>query len=479
MDDIPEEIIQEMDDLYEKVPELSSRYNLLDKIGEGTFSSVYKAQDLTGVSSKLYPDHFWDKENKYVAIKRIYVTSSPNRIENELKLLELLSNSNNVAPLCDALRYHDQVVVVLPWYPHEEFRHFYRDMPIKGIKKYMFELLSALKYVHSYGIIHRDVKPTNFLYNPILGRGVLVDFGLVEENQDLYLPDLNHRVYVNDQGEKVCACASPYANTKNTSHLPLISIQNGQLNVRGADELSVTQSENLMKAELSKGYPKHETRRHRRANRAGTRGFRAPEVLMKCSFQTQKIDIWSVGVILLSFISRRFPIFQSMDDIDAFLEICCICGIKRMQEVAKFHGLGLDMTKIPGFHSDGYQGGIQGFVKALLEKEVECGTLPEYSIAFETLDYLTHCGRQLTPSLGPEEEGNTDTQVTEEMVKYKQTVWDDHFWCFDLLLKCFELNPYKRPSASDLLEHLWFRELNEDLMDKDQRREDHFTGIVN
>lgn len=474
MDDIPAEIIQEMDDLYDKVPQLSSRYKLLDKIGEGTFSSVYKAQDLSNVSGRLYPDHFWDKNSKHVAIKRIYVTSSPNRIENELKLLELLSNSNNVAPLCDAIRYQDQVVVVLPWYPHEEFRHFYRDMPIKGIKKYMFELLSALKYVHSFGIIHRDVKPTNFLYNPILGRGVLVDFGLAEENEELYLPDHNYRVYVNDQGEKVCNCSSPYANNKKTSHLPLISIQNGQLNVRGANELSAAQSENLMKAELSKGYPKHETRRQRRANRAGTRGFRAPEVLMKCSFQTQKIDIWSVGMILLSFISRRFPIFQSMDDIDAFLEICCIFGIKPMQEVAKFHGLGLDMTKVPGFHSEGYPGGLQGFVRALLDKEVEEGTLPEYSIAFETLDYLTQFDKQLTPSLGPDDEEDIDDKIR----SYKQAVWDDHFWCFDLLAKCFELNSYKRPSASDLLEHLWFKELNEDLLDRDQRREDHFTGVV-
>ena len=140
MDDIPSEIIQEMDELYDKVPQLSKRYKLLDKIGEGTFSSVYKAQDLSNVSSKLYPDHFWDKNSKYVAIKRIYVTSSPNRIENEIRLLELLSNSNNVAPLCDALRYQDQVVIVLPWYPHEEFRHFYRAVSYTHLDVYKRQL---------------------------------------------------------------------------------------------------------------------------------------------------------------------------------------------------------------------------------------------------------------------------------------------------------------------------------------------------
>jgi serine/threonine protein kinase len=40
--------------------------------------------------------------------------------------------------------------------------------------------------------------------------------------------------------------------------------------------------------------------------RGGTRGFRAPEVLLRCVKQTVAIDIWSAGVILLSILSARF-----------------------------------------------------------------------------------------------------------------------------------------------------------------------------
>lgn len=39
--------------------------------------------------------------------------------------------------------------------------------------------------------------------------------------------------------------------------------------------------------------------------RGGTRGFRAPEVLLRCTKQTVAIDIWSAGVILLSILSAR------------------------------------------------------------------------------------------------------------------------------------------------------------------------------
>lgn len=87
-----------------------------------------------------------------------------------------------------------------------------------------------------------------------------------------------------------------------------------------------------------KGYPKKDDRLSRRANRAGTRGFRAPEVLLKCTDQTTEIDVWSAGVILLTILSRRFPFFNSTDDVDAVIEIASIFGNKRMKSCALLHG---------------------------------------------------------------------------------------------------------------------------------------------
>ncbi len=53
-------------------------------------------------------------------------------------------------------------------------------MTLPQIKNYMANLLAGCEHIHSLGIIHRDIKPTNFLYNIELGRGVLVDFGLAQ-----------------------------------------------------------------------------------------------------------------------------------------------------------------------------------------------------------------------------------------------------------------------------------------------------------
>ena len=103
----------------------------------------------------------------------------------------------------------------------------------------------------------------------------------------------------------------------------------------------------------SPGYLKNDTRNSRRANRAGTRGFRAPEVLLKCTSQTTKIDIWSAGVILLTILSKRFPFFNSADDVEAMIEIATICGRGRIRQCALFHG-SLFETTIPSISEKGF-----------------------------------------------------------------------------------------------------------------------------
>ena len=121
----------------------------------GTFSTVYRAEDL----HYEYYHNDWDMEPKdalkwtsppfkrrknndsqssttlvdsqsqrrrrqprYVAIKKIYVTSSPMRIQNELELLHDLRGCKAVCPLITAFRHQDQVVAILPHFRHQDFR---------------------------------------------------------------------------------------------------------------------------------------------------------------------------------------------------------------------------------------------------------------------------------------------------------------------------------------------------------------------
>lgn len=154
----------------------------------GTFSTVYKAEDLlydhyrndwdmlrdrqnddwTSPPSKKrrlenkcgHPRHAKPRKPRYVALKKIYVTSSPVRIQNELELLHDLRGCKSVCPLITAFRHQDQVVAVLPFFPHTDFRIQYRTFMVKDMRHYFRSLFTALQSVHKHEILHRDIKPT-------------------------------------------------------------------------------------------------------------------------------------------------------------------------------------------------------------------------------------------------------------------------------------------------------------------------------
>lgn len=372
-------------------PGLDKQYKVLQKIGEGTFSSVYLAKP---ISKKLISKGI----KTTVALKRIYVTSSPQRIHNELNLLYNLRGHPNVAPLIDVLRYEDQVIAVLPYYEHADFRDFYRDLPLAGIKKYMYDLFRALRFIHKKNIMHRDIKPTNFLYNPLTRRGILVDFGLAE-------------TYIENTTSQ-CPCL--YGGYTSNA---LIRLNNESPFPKN-------------------GYLKDDQRPGRRANRAGTRGFRAPEVLFKCNNQSEKIDIWSAGVMLLTLLSRRFPFFNSTDDIEAIIEITSIFGIKEMRKVALLHGLEFNCNVPRIREAISFEALISN---AVLMDCKEGDTFAEDSPAWELLSAIDKRGEIQNNLVGKE---------------YKEAI--------DVLKKTMMLNPFKRFDARKILKMPFFDDVRDE-----------------
>ncbi|XP_063242890.1 cell division cycle 7-related protein kinase-like isoform X2 [Bacillus rossius redtenbacheri] len=71
------------------------------------------------------------------------------------------------------------------------------------------------------------------------------------------------------------------------------------------------------------------------APRAGTPGFRPPEVLLKCHRQTTAVDMWGAGVILLCILSGCYPFFRAPDDLTALAEIMTIFGSEKIKQVAR------------------------------------------------------------------------------------------------------------------------------------------------
>ncbi|GAA5826303.1 hypothetical protein JCM11251_007247 [Rhodosporidiobolus azoricus] len=483
----------EMDGLERAVPGLLDKYHLVDRLGEGTFSSVYKAVDL---QHELFDNSLWqpnDKKGKvYVAIKRIYVTSSPIRIHNELDILNDLRGARNVAYLIDAIRHEDQVLAIMPFNRHQDFRTYYRTATLPLLRSYFSCLFRALSATHKLHIIHRDVKPANFLYDITTGEGVLCDYGLAQKvggdecyewksdclhslpgpawgDPDARLkvtrlpgytvpPSLNSglhgvrlakpmslyeqaRAMEDDWAMRLYALAERENDGEDVApeeYDALYAIRPWRIPAGWHEELGKRHKEHQpfvkgwrsalevarQKAKQRPGVLKEDRRPSIRANRAGTRGFRAPEVLLKCPDQTVALDIWSVGIILLCFLTRRFPFFNSNDDTEALAEITAIFGKKRMELCASMHNR-IFQTNVPDYESPPHR------TLHDLVKELNPPILVENS----------------PDPYGPVPDPNPESWYPGSELQQ----------CVDMMKKCLELDCTKRWTADELLRHPFFK----------------------
>ena len=55
-----------------------------------------------------------------------------------------------------------------------------KELSLIEVKHYMKILLNAVDHLADHGVMHRDIKPNNFLYDPVTRTGLLIDFGLSE-----------------------------------------------------------------------------------------------------------------------------------------------------------------------------------------------------------------------------------------------------------------------------------------------------------
>ncbi|GME83357.1 unnamed protein product [Ambrosiozyma monospora] len=142
-------------------------YEIVSKIGRGKYSEVF-----TGVNV-LNNQPCVIKVLKPVKLKKIY---------REIKILKNLTGGPNIIKLFDVIQDPNSKIPALIFEKinNVDYRVLYPKFSLEDIKFYFTQLLTALDYSHSMGIIHRDVKPQNIMIDPVNKKLKLIDWGLAE-----------------------------------------------------------------------------------------------------------------------------------------------------------------------------------------------------------------------------------------------------------------------------------------------------------
>ncbi len=173
---------------------LNNRYRVIQVLGVGGFSETFLAED-THLPSR-----------RRCVIKQLKpLTSDPKvylriqrRFEREATILEYLGEGCNQIPKLYAYFCENgQFYLVQEWIQGPTLSNIvrsYGSLSETAVREILLSLLSVLDYIHSKGIIHRDIKPDNVIlrtslaFNTFAELGeiskespVLIDFGAVKE----------------------------------------------------------------------------------------------------------------------------------------------------------------------------------------------------------------------------------------------------------------------------------------------------------
>jgi class 3 adenylate cyclase/tRNA A-37 threonylcarbamoyl transferase component Bud32 len=152
------------------------RYEIIRVLGSGAMGVVYEASD--------------NKLHRRVAIKTIIKSAMVDEAQaadySERFMREAQSiarlNHPNIVTVYDFGEEGDIAYFVMEFIQGHELKEFLDSgvqFPLQKSLNYMIDLLSALDYAHSQGIVHRDIKPANIMIDSS-GRLKLTDFGVVK-----------------------------------------------------------------------------------------------------------------------------------------------------------------------------------------------------------------------------------------------------------------------------------------------------------
>jgi len=154
-------------------------YEIVRKIGRGKYCEAFEGIHVP--------------TNERVVIK-ILKPVKKKKIKREIKILQNVCGGPNIIKLLDVVRDSQSKTpsLIFEYIDNIDFKILYPTLTDMDVRYYIREVLYALDFCHSQGIMHRDVKPHNIMIDHPKRKLRLIDWGLAE----FYHPGTNVNVRV-------------------------------------------------------------------------------------------------------------------------------------------------------------------------------------------------------------------------------------------------------------------------------------------
>ncbi|KAJ3452147.1 casein kinase ii subunit alpha [Anaeramoeba flamelloides] len=147
-------------------------FELLQKLGKGRYASVFLGNDL--------------RNNKEICLK-VLKPVKRSKIKREIKISMIVGEFPNTVKLLDLIdnKVIGTPTLVFEYFPHPHILELLPTIAAEEMCLIIYRSLQTLYHAHRSGIMHRDIKPHNVLYDPKSKEVKLVDWGLSE----FYFPE--------------------------------------------------------------------------------------------------------------------------------------------------------------------------------------------------------------------------------------------------------------------------------------------------